>query len=314
MAEPAAQLLRAAVDRRLHHALLITGVEGIGKLHFCQWLAEALLCRTRTAQGACGHCAACKQLLASSHPDFLQLLPEGANAGVKVDAVRELVNWLQLTADQHGYRVALITQANGLNRFAANSLLKTLEEPADNAVLILCADRVGALPATVRSRCRKITLSNGHSEAAVQWLRTQVENAEEVLAESGGRPFTAVQLSSPERLATQAALRKAWSALFLHQGSVSKIAESLSDFPTTECLSVFTKWTMAAVKQTEQVSIGLNPADAELILSTQPYLHNEQWFTLHDRLLQLHRSDSASFKTQTVLEGIFADIRLMIKG
>ncbi|MFK8079367.1 MAG: DNA polymerase III subunit delta' [Granulosicoccus sp.] len=307
-------LLAAANQGRLHHALLLSGMEGIGKRNFCQWLAEALLCRERNERGACGQCSSCRQLLADAHPDFLPVHPEGANGGIKIDTVRELVDWLQLTAGQRSYRVALIAEANGLNRHSANSLLKTLEEPADNAILILCARRPGALPATVRSRCQKITLKLGDKEAAVDWLGQHFTEPEQALAEAGGGPLAALSQLDEDYQETQKLLLTAWTDLFLHKGSVGRIADSLARLDSADCLATFAKWCVMASKQSHEVSIEANPMVTLAIAETRDRLKIEQWFTLHDRLLQLHRSDSASFKTQTVLEGLFADIRLKTNG
>ena len=307
-------LLRAAKLGRIHHALLITGVEGIGKRAFSRWLAEALLCNNRSDQGACGTCASCRQLLADAHPDFRSVLSEGANDGIKIDAVRELVEWMQLTAGQDSYRVALIEHANGLNHNSANALLKTLEEPADNAVLILCAQRPAALPATVRSRCQKTTLKMGDKAAAVEWLAQHCPDPGAALASSGGAPFRALSQLNDEYQATQTLLLKAWSDLFLHKGSVGRIADSLAKLECSVCLTQFAKWCVFAVKQSDGLPCGADAAALGVISDTHTRLNSEQWFTLHERLLQLHRSDSASFKTQTVLEGLFADIRLMING
>ncbi|MFK7996114.1 MAG: DNA polymerase III subunit delta' [Granulosicoccus sp.] len=306
--------MAAADNQRLHHALLVTGIDGIGKRTFCQWLAEALLCKHRNELGACGECSSCKQLLADAHPDYLPVHPEGANSGIKIDTVRELVDWLQLTAGQQSYRVALITQANGLNRHSANSLLKTLEEPADNAVLILCAPRIGALPATVRSRCQKITLKMGDREAAVSWLAQHCSEPEQALQESGGGPFAAIRHLDEQYQESQKLMAAAWVDLFLHKGSVGRIADSLSKLESGDCLATFAKWCVLASKQGYQVPTGVHSAVDSAISDTCGTLKTAQWFTLHDRFLQLHRSDSASFKTQTVLEGLFADIRLMING
>lgn len=299
---------------RLPHALLLTGVDGIGKRAFGQWLAESLLCRDRFDVGACGICESCRQLVADSHPDYRKLVPEGANAAIKVDMVRDLVEWLQLTAGQGSYRVALFEDADSLNRNAANSLLKTLEEPGDHAVLILTATRIGALPATIRSRCQKITLKMSDKSAAITWLGAHMEDPESALVECGGGPYAALRNATEEQLAARALLLKAWLDLFQHKGSVGRIADSLSNLDTAECLATFGSWCLASTKKQVNVPIGVNPAVEQAISETHERLGNEQWFTLHDRLLQLHRSDSASFKTQTVLEGLFADIRLMING
>jgi len=309
-----AAVLSRSKAGRLPHALLLTGVDGIGKRAFAQWLTEALLCRERTESGACGECGSCSQLLADAHPDYRKLVPEGANAAIKVDPVRALVEWLQLTASQGSYRVALLEQADTLNRNAANSLLKTLEEPSDNAILILSATRTGSLPATIRSRCQKITLKMTDRAAAIGWLGEQIESPEQSLVASGGGPFAALKEASEESVAAHTVLLKAWQDLLLHKGSVGRISDSLSALDTSICLAAFSKWCLLAAKMRANVAVGANPAVHSVISETRDRLSNEQWFTLHDRLLQLHRSDSASFKTQTVLEGIFADIRLMTNG
>lgn len=312
---PDARLLIDAADAaRLHHALLITGIEGIGKRAFCQWLAEAILCEARTHLGACRECASCKQLLADAHPDFLPVLPEGANEEIKIDTVRAMVEWLQLTAGQGSFRVALITKANGLNRYSANSLLKTLEEPADNAVLILCASQMSALPATIRSRCQKITLKMGDRDAAIKWLGERCPDPEEAFAHASGGPLLAVRQLDKEYQDRQQLMLKAWSDLFLHKGSVGRIADSLAKLDTADCLAILAKWCVLATRQRQYASIEAHETVTMTVSETVDRLNSEQWFTLHDRILQLHRSDSASFKTQTVLEGLFADIRLMING
>ena len=308
-----AAVLGRAEQGSLPHALLITGIEGIGKQQFAQALAESLLCEKKRPEGACGQCDSCAQLIADAHPEYRKLVPEGANASIKVDSVRELVTWLQLTAAQGSYRVALLEQADSLNRNAANSLLKTLEEPGDNAVLILVASRPGSLPATVQSRCQTITLRMHDKAAAIEWLTPQISSPADALAACQGGPYTCIAQSQAEFQATSKLLLKAWTDLFMHKGSVGRISDSVADLPTRECLAAFGRFTLLAAKARAGVSVGVDPAVQEAILAVKDRLQNEQWFTLHDRLLKLHRSDSASFKTQTVLEGLLADIRIMIR-
>ncbi len=293
------------------HAILLSGVEGIGKRDFAQSVVEALLCRNRQGCHACGECESCRQLLADSHPDYQKLMPEGASSVIKVDSVRALVDWLQLTASQGSHRIALIEQADRLNRNAANSLLKTLEEPGEQAILILSATRAGALPATIRSRCQKVTLKMTNQAAAIAWLEGQVDDPVAALAGAGGGPYLAVDNASPESLAAEEKLLAAWRDLFLHKGSVGRISDSLSDLDTSVCLATFCRWCLMAIKRREGLQGVATAAVAEVISETQTRMTNDQWYRFYDRLLQLHRTDSASFKTQMVLEGLFADTRLM---
>jgi len=292
--------------RQLPHALLITGVEGIGKRQFAQFVGESLLCRQLTVeQGACGTCESCRQLLAESHPDYRKLVPEGASETIKVDSVRELVVWLQLTAQQNSYKLSLIESADRMNMAAANSLLKTLEEPSDAAILILVADRPGALPATVRSRCQCITLKQQDPDAAVTWLADRLAEPELALRRAQGAPMRALAAHESDWHSQEALLLKAWQDLLLHRASVGRIVDALKDFSTADCLRAFSRWTVLAMRNRTGLPTGADPAVSEAISQVQGQLDSEQWFTIHDRLLQLNRSDSASFKTQTVLEGLF---------
>ena len=301
---------------KLPHALLFTGMAGLGKKQFARFVAEALLCRNSSLDvGACGACDSCSQLVAGAHPELLVLSPEGAAMNIKVDSVRELVGWLQLSAPPKRYRVALIDSSDAMNRNAANSLLKTLEEPCERAVLLLATNRPGALPATIRSRCQATTLSVRDQKSAIDWMMEQgLSNAEQQLQHARVGPLGIVEQNSSTWRDAELLLQKAWRDLFLMRASVGKIVDTLTDLPVTRCLQNFSTWALLANKTQLNVPIGADPATVELISDVHDGLNSEQWFTLYDRIQHLYRSDSASFKTQTVLEGLFADIRLMTQG
>ena len=187
----------------LPNAWLLTGPEGIGKVDFAYSLARALLCDTPLEDGrGCGQCESCRWLASGTHPDFRHLCPEAADEGkeeggksarklsqIKIEAVREIIEFSQLTAHRHGRRVVLVEPAEKLNLSAANAILKVLEEPPDNTVFLLVADRPQRLLPTIRSRCRKFSLSRPPHEVALAWLKTQgVAHAEAELAWHGGAP------------------------------------------------------------------------------------------------------------------------------
>lgn len=299
---------------RLPHALLIAGLAGVGKKAFGQWLAESILCRERVPDGACGQCGSCRQLLAEAHPDYRRLDPEGASKTIRIDAVRDLVDWLQLTAGSGGRRTAVLFGADTMNRNAANALLKTLEEPGEAGFLILVADRAAALPATVRSRCQQISLHAGDTAAALAWLEGKVDDPRAALARARGLPFTALSILDDDREAEIVLLLSAWQDLFLHRGSVGRIVDSLADLPTARCLDAFAHWTAQSVRWHAGIDRGADPATEAAIAAVAPRLSNEGWFTVHDTLTRLRRSDSASFRTRAVLEGMLADIRIMLSA
>lgn len=181
---------------RFPHALLFTGPEGVGKRELAAALAEALLCQAPPAPGqACGACRACHLIGLGAHPDLLRVAPEEGSRQIRIDQIRGLNEFLSLKSQYGGYRVGLIVPADQMNVAAANSLLKTLEEPAPNAVLLLTADRPARLPATIRSRCQQLSVAPPAAEQASEWLRRrQREEAQALLGLAGGAPLRALAL------------------------------------------------------------------------------------------------------------------------
>lgn len=156
---------------RVAHGLLITGTPGVGKRRFAHRLAAALLCRDRTPDGdACNVCAGCRQRRAATHPDISRLTPEETGRMIKVDQVRRFSHTLHLTSQYATGRLGWIDPAEALSTSAANSLLKTLEEPPAGCHIVLISDRVSALLPTIRSRCQIWTVPAATPEVARNWL------------------------------------------------------------------------------------------------------------------------------------------------
>src|SRR5881628_3074559 len=143
-------LRKAAV--RPHHAYLLAGPEGCGKQLAVRAFAAALLC----ARGGCGECRDCRLALDDRHPNVFVVEPEGRD--IHVDTVRsEVWHPAYRTAPEPGRKVFLIREADRLNPAAADVLLKVLEEPPADAVLVLLSARPDELPETVTSRCHVVT-------------------------------------------------------------------------------------------------------------------------------------------------------------
>ena len=165
---------------RVPHALLLSGQSGLGKDLLAQCLAKMLLCEKPSENHVpCGACPACIQFEAGSHPDYFHVHPEvdektGKESNtIKVDQIRWLAEKLSYSSHQGGYKVAVLNPAENMNINAANSLLKTLEEPSDNTVLVLVCERPSQLPPTVRSRCQQLRVDVPETDAALQWLAGQ---------------------------------------------------------------------------------------------------------------------------------------------
>jgi len=207
---------------RRHHALLLKGRRGIGKLGFAHALAKSLLCEQGDDTGmACGKCQDCYWFERGTHPNFRLLEPEALSvsegvtdkgsgeskadtADTKPDKklsqqltiaqVRGLDDFIYLSAHQDRYKVVLIHPAEAMNIAAANALLKKLEEPPPEVLFILVAHGTASIPATILSRCRQIVMPAPDRKRAKDWLIQQgVTQPDFRLAISGFSPLLALQ-------------------------------------------------------------------------------------------------------------------------
>lgn len=147
-------ITRSLATDRLAHAYLFRGPEGVGKQLFARGLAAAVNCKESSGLTGCGTCSACIKFAADSHPDFVRVSPD--KGAIKIAQVRELIKKLSFAPYEARMRVVLIEDVHTMRQEAANSLLKTLEEPPENNLLILTADSAGKLLQTIISRCQII--------------------------------------------------------------------------------------------------------------------------------------------------------------
>lgn len=179
----------SVVNQRVPHAILLSGVDGIGVNELAYSMVRYLLCGSPLEDLACGRCRACQLFAANSHPDLFVLKREDGADQIKVDQVRACVEFVVKTAFADGPKVVLVEDADSMNTNAANALLKSLEEPQGQTVFILATHRVSAILPTIRSRCRAISLATPASGVAEEWLREQgLELDEALFQQSGGAP------------------------------------------------------------------------------------------------------------------------------
>jgi DNA polymerase-3 subunit delta' len=185
---------------RLPHAILLQGAAGVGKFELARRLAESLLCAAPgEAAAACGQCRGCALLAAGTHPDLLMVQPQDESKFVIVDQVRALGGFLALKPHTAQRKVVILQPADAMNVNAANSLLKALEEPPLGSILLLVSDRPARLPATIRSRCARISVRRPDSAQALVWLAGQgidAQDAQALLNLATGAPLRAWQLGA----------------------------------------------------------------------------------------------------------------------
>lgn len=204
-AESAQRLI--ALRTQLPHAILLHGRAGLGKYQLAQAFVKLLLCESRdvAVNSACGICPSCHWFELGSHPDVHVLQPSAMDDAddvgtdrkksewISVEQIRQAKTFLQFSSHRNGLRVVLAYPAEALNAAAANALLKTLEEPPVNSLLVLVSHQASRLMPTILSRCHQLRLQLPEAALALDWLTAQgVKEPGLCLGLAAGSPLLAI--------------------------------------------------------------------------------------------------------------------------
>jgi DNA polymerase-3 subunit delta' len=207
------------------HAWLLQGPSGLGQYRLALDLARAWLCEHPSDDGACGHCGSCHAIDVRTHADLCMLMPEAtmlalewplsekaqseiddkkrkASKEIRVDAMRDAVEFSQRTSARGRGKVVLVFPAEQMNAITANALLKTLEEPPGDVKFVLATESAHQLLPTIRSRCLGHTMVWPEAHAALEWLQQQGLNSSQapmLLQAAGGRPDDALAMAASGR-------------------------------------------------------------------------------------------------------------------
>ena len=149
-----ADMLALRKQERLPHAILLVATFGFALRGNARAIAKSLLCQERAVNG-CGLCKPCQSVENDSHGDYRRLAPAEGKASIGVDQVREGCEFVAQTSGYGDLKILTVEGADRMTLPAANALLKTLEEPQSNSLILLTAEFSWALPATIRSRCQQ---------------------------------------------------------------------------------------------------------------------------------------------------------------
>lgn len=227
-------------SNKLAHAMLIHGPAGTGKRQLAKLMLARLVC-TQPNEFACGECRSCTLFKTGAHPDSFRLEPEEGKHQIVIDQVRATISALTLTASFSPYKVALIYPAEAMNASSANALLKSLEEPPGDTVILLVSHDASQLPVTIRSRCQSIVVALPQQDQALSWLLESAGMDETVAVDAlrvgGGSPLRAVDLAGSGQLELHRNLFQQLSLLIGRPGMVSRVASEISDIEDNELWS-----------------------------------------------------------------------------
>lgn len=241
--------LRNAVDQgRVAHAYLFMGPPGVGKATAAAALAQALLCAEPRGGEACGCCRDCRQIAGGNHPDLHIIRPNGAS--IKIEQVRELQRLVQYKPYQAQRQVYLLHQVETMTAEAANSLLKTLEEPVGPVAFLLLSDQPYVLLPTILSRCQQLQFKPLAGAEVVRGLQLlagmEADRAKVISGMAGGSLGRAMEMAREDVLwqerdrVLQMAGALAEAGRLTALSFVQELLDSKVGVP--ECLDLLTAW------------------------------------------------------------------------
>lgn len=318
--------------RQLPHALLLVGQKGLGKFALAREFAASLLCENAaTGDHACGQCMPCNWFSQGNHPDFRLLQPDALGEEVEVeegkkkpsqqitiDQVRSLDEFLGVGSHRGGLSIVLVNPAEAMNRNAANSILKTLEEPPANTLFLLVSSEPSRLLPTIRSRCQAVPIGVPSLAAAIQVLREAgVGDAERWLALSGGSPRFALEMATSgqggwlDLMATRLASGKSIDPIGV-AGELEKVVkESKGRLQLKQVIEVLQKWLI-------DLTLLKNDLPIRYFLPQQNKMQTLADMISAVRLIQLYRTMNQRrqeaeqpLNGRLFLEGVFLDYRAL---
>lgn len=288
---------------KLSHAVVLAGQDGTGKEHFARSLAAGLYCESPDEFGiACGRCGACHQFQANTISDFRWIVQDSDASSISVDQIRGAIEFFELSRDKGRKKIALVRPADRMTVNAANSLLKTLEEPPGDALIMLLTSHPERLPITVRSRCQLFTVPTPEWQVGQDWLLAQgCDDSALALDVTGCAPLAAKVFCADESsVRFQELLNSLRSSLEGRAANFESVA-SWKAFDIEELLvwmSLISEW---MVLQKAAGSSALERHLPEMIervsrLSLQEHLER------HERLLEMKRQRGVSVNRDLVLD------------
>lgn len=279
--------------------MLLTGPSGVGKRAAARWIAARRL-GIDTASPL-----PVFPVEVLEHADLHWIAPLEDKESIGIEQIRDLVHGFALTSYEGEGKVAVIEPANAMTHNAANSLLKTLEEPSGAALLILVADRAGRLPATIYSRCQRIDIAVPTEAQGLAWLNQLSPGADwvEALRLAGNAPLNAI--GALEKIDTHTSMRHEFAAVARGKASPVEVAGRWASLEPQFVLD----W---LARQVQMVILTLSggpqtPVTTAIGDSVLKRMDTRNLFCYLDTINRLRGQSKGSFNVQLALESLLID-------
>ena len=258
--------------------------------------------------GACEECRSCVLFDAGNHPDFIEVIPEEEGKAIKIDQLRQA----SVAVTLHGHfgtaKPVLVNPAEHMNRNAANSLLKTLEEPPAQTVFLLVSHQPGLLPVTVRSRCQRVDL-NARGDSVDTWMRSHTsedENIDVLLRLADGAPLAALELAQTGAHALRTQIAADLDAISCKRSSAVVVAEQWSAHGAAQIFQWLLKLIadLVLLRTTNNPQLLVNTDLAELLHGIAKRIDLRELFAVYQNLLEFRQylMGSSGLRERELLE------------
>jgi DNA polymerase-3 subunit delta' len=318
---------------QMPHALLLLGQRGLGKFDLARQFAASLLCEQPQADGlACARCLACNWYAQGNHPDFRLLQPEAmsddaepaedgkkkASQQITIDQVRGLDEFLNVGTHRGGLRIVIVNPTEAMNRATANSLLKTLEEPAPSTLfLMVSSDPMRLLP-TIRSRCQVVPVPLPSAARAEQVLAEHgVADARRWLALAGGAPGLALEWSASgqsdwlEALIRRLAAGRSMEPLVLAGELEKAVKDSKGRLQLKAIVEGVQKWLVDLTLAKNGLSVRYFLPQAATIAGLADMIPAARLIQSYRTTVVRRREAEQPLNARLFLEGLFLDYRAL---
>nr|VFK55197.1 MAG: DNA polymerase-3 subunit delta' [Candidatus Kentron sp. TUN]VFK57615.1 MAG: DNA polymerase-3 subunit delta' [Candidatus Kentron sp. TUN]VFK61504.1 MAG: DNA polymerase-3 subunit delta' [Candidatus Kentron sp. TUN] len=313
------ECLRMQRTGRIHHAFLLRGAQSNGKHAFAMRWANTLICEeTQPERRPCGRCRGCVLFTARTHPDVRIVVPLSDKKNIGIDQIREVIDYVWLSRQFASQKPVIVPEAERMTISAANTLLKTLEEPPGDAIFILISDRSDRLPITIRSRCRFLDFPIPPKDQVLSWLVEQLPpgiDANFLLDAAGGAPLLALHYGKEtDTLQQRMALHKDLIALLMGRADPLVIATRWKTLGCAVILPWLGSYVMDLIRLrfTGELQSTIHPDHTDAMQRIAKKLDLSYGYRLLDRCLEARRAweDSVSLNEPLLLDGLAIDFAI----